>query len=403
MGASHSMAQAAAESAEGGGCPVMAKDAPAAGGCPMRGSPGGPAAQNSSTTFVSAASKAGASTAAAAAAAGDKGKVYNVRGEEINPSNRMPFNPNQERHPDQAADLSTQRVKSSIPKGGTDGETWTYPSPQMFYNALKRKGKGSDADETEMATVIAVHNNMNERTWSSLVEWERRNHPESAPRLRRFIGRPDELTPKARLLSMLGLRPSPFDRHDWTIDRNGEEVRYVLDYYYDEETGALDETPALHDTEAVRSISFDVRPALDSPTALVDRLRQLFDSELNSGAAAPPRESAPAPVSADPAAPNGVVGNLGWEEANARVEANCKGCRASLESCDSEKSCNVASVALQLCMAKVLCPPEAQRFSADGNEETYDAMASCMDNYRSGVMQYLAKQQAAAAAAEKPA
>ena len=23
----------------------------------------------------------------------------------------------------------------------------------------------------------------------------------------------------------------PFDRHDWIVDRNGKEVRYVIDYY----------------------------------------------------------------------------------------------------------------------------------------------------------------------------
>ena len=27
----------------------------------------------------------------------------------------------------------------------------------------------------------------------------------------------------------------PFDRHDWYVDRNGQEVRYVIDFYFDEE------------------------------------------------------------------------------------------------------------------------------------------------------------------------
>ena len=26
--------------------------------------------------------------------------------------------------------------------------------------------------------------------------------------------------------------PEPFDRHDWFVDRDGCEVRYVIDYYY---------------------------------------------------------------------------------------------------------------------------------------------------------------------------
>jgi hypothetical protein len=32
--------------------------------------------------------------------------------------------------------------------------------------------------------------------------------------------------------------PEPFDRHDWVIDRCGQEVRYVIDfYYYDDKAG----------------------------------------------------------------------------------------------------------------------------------------------------------------------
>lgn len=42
------------------------------------------------------------------------------------------------------------------------------------------------------------------------------------PRSRR--GRPQEFSPKARLLNLLGYR-LPFDRHDWVVDRCGEEVR----------------------------------------------------------------------------------------------------------------------------------------------------------------------------------
>lgn len=28
--------------------------------------------------------------------------------------------------------------------------------------------------------------------------------------------------------------PLPFDRHDWYVDRCGQEVRYVIDFYFDE-------------------------------------------------------------------------------------------------------------------------------------------------------------------------
>ena len=54
----------------------------------------------------------------------------------------------------------------------------------------------------------------------------------------------------------------PFDRHDWTITRGDEEVRYVIDFY----TGQ---------TEAV-GIHIDVRPAIDSPTSFLDRIKMGF-------------------------------------------------------------------------------------------------------------------------------
>ena len=58
---------------------------------------------------------------------------------DIDPRNMMPP-PNQVPSPDQPFKLSTKRQSSSIPKDGTDG-TWLYPSEQMFWNAMIRKGK----------------------------------------------------------------------------------------------------------------------------------------------------------------------------------------------------------------------------------------------------------------------
>lgn len=64
--------------------------------------------------------------------------------------------------------------------------------------------------------------------------------------------------------------PRPFDRHDWIINRNGQDVRYVIDYY---ETG--NENKVLGDG---LDIELDVRPALDSFGALWDRSKMLFKS-----------------------------------------------------------------------------------------------------------------------------
>lgn len=46
----------------------------------------------------------------------------------------------------------------------------------------------------------------------------------------RFRGRPRDVSPKARMLNWMGYK-LPFDRHDWIIDRCGQEVRYVIDFY----------------------------------------------------------------------------------------------------------------------------------------------------------------------------
>jgi len=190
----------------------------------------------------------------------DSPYIYNVYGETINPKNMMPT-ANQMPHSTQVVPLPTDRQVSNIPKGGTEN-TWVYPSPQMFFNSLKRKGKGDDIDESSMESVVAVHNDMNERTWMALLDWEKQYEGTCvAPKLLHFKGRPHDLTPKAQIKSWLGYG-LPFDRHDWVVDRCGKEVRYVIDYYADDnKLGRPD------------CITFDVRPALDSVEAGVDRVK----------------------------------------------------------------------------------------------------------------------------------
>lgn len=51
------------------------------------------------------------------------------------------------------------------------------------------------------------------------------------PRLKRFQGRPNDLSPKARLLNLLGYK-LPFDRHDWVVDRCGRDVRCAATALY---------------------------------------------------------------------------------------------------------------------------------------------------------------------------
>jgi cytochrome c heme-lyase len=56
----------------------------------------------------------------------------------------------------------------------------------------------------------------------------------------------------------------PFDRHDWIIDRCGQEVRYVIDYYHGQH---LPGTAVFH---------VDARPAIDNLSGLWDRMRMIM-------------------------------------------------------------------------------------------------------------------------------
>lgn len=237
----------------------------------------------------------------------------------LNPLNYMFSSISQERAPQQTVDLSVDRETSSIPRGDAQGN-WEYPSAQQMYNAMLRKGY-TDTPQDAVESMVAVHNFLNEGAWNEIVGWERtfakglgagwercRRGEEnlnwqlmkdemtgnvdqaSEPRLIRFQGRPKELTPKARIFQALGwvypakfeyvsatqvfrqhlltlaFRTSPpFDRHDWFVQRQTpsgpKEVRYVIDYY------SGDPEP---NGEPV--FYLDIRPALDSPTAAVERL-----------------------------------------------------------------------------------------------------------------------------------
>ena len=171
--------------------------------------------------------------------------------------------------PNQRLPLSSLPIHSTIPRSGTDPTThsphtvWTFPSPQRFYNAMKRKGW--DADERDMVSVVSIHNTVNEQTWARVRAMERVLHPTCDDvRLARFRGRPNDLSVKARLKGVMGYE-RPFDRHDWVVDRCGKEARYVIDFYGGEESEmGSGHAAALH---------IDARPAVDDVQGLYDRLK----------------------------------------------------------------------------------------------------------------------------------
>ena len=52
----------------------------------------------------------------------------------------------------------------------TSSHVWQYPSEQMFFNAMKRKGW--DAREEDMHSVVSIHNSVNERAWQQVCQYE---------------------------------------------------------------------------------------------------------------------------------------------------------------------------------------------------------------------------------------
>lgn len=220
----------------------------------------------------------------------------------LNPLNYMPSSiSNQREASEQTVSLPLERETSTIPRGDGFG-TWEYPSPQQMYNAMLRKGY-TDTPAEHVEAMVAVHNFLNEGAWEEIKDWERRfggglsrgwemskkgeegaarqaarealrsgNAGEEEPKLLRFMGRPQEPTPKARMLGFMAkVYPSafpdnpPFDRHDWYVQRRTsggqtKEVRYVIDYY---------SGPPEPSGEPV--FYLDVRPAVDGPTAACER------------------------------------------------------------------------------------------------------------------------------------
>ncbi|KAK4696007.1 cytochrome c heme-lyase, partial [Phenoliferia sp. Uapishka_3] len=243
--------------------------------------------------------------------------------------------------------LPLERTLSNIPRAGTNAgpsacpvasgsgaaqsddkaaptkvDQWEYPSPQQFYNALVRKGWETPEESVEM--MVHIHNWLNEAAWQQVRQWEEKHYGGDRSSLAQFQGRPQDLSPKARYHLFLGtIWPSryefvysylifrtmpsdppipisfvrPFDRHDWVVHRPAPASpsssytaassnqaftthRYVIDYY------------ALPDDSAGNPVfSLDVRPALDSPTAVVERVSEwwklkketLFGAPTTSG------------------------------------------------------------------------------------------------------------------------
>ncbi|CAO3644365.1 unnamed protein product [Cunninghamella blakesleeana] len=174
----------------------------------------------------------------------------------------------QQRQDNQEIELPTERVISSIPKSKDTDQKWEYPSPQQFYNALRRKGW--ETPEEHIESMVDIHNFLNEEAWEKVLKWENKFDCEcnEDPYLIRFQGRPQEISPKARWHMWWHGAPKPFDRHDWYVSRCGQVRRYVIDYYE-----APEEIPG------VPVFNLDIRPALDDFPSIMARFKEGFKNK----------------------------------------------------------------------------------------------------------------------------
>ncbi|KAK9478606.1 cytochrome c/c1 heme-lyase [Lipomyces japonicus] len=143
---------------------------------------------------------------------------------------------------------------SGNPHGGavSGSSKWVYPSEEMFYNAMKRKNW--DPKAADMRVVVPIHNAVNERAWAEILKWESLAGTNTCggPKLVSFSGDASNLSPRARINTLLGYQ-SPFDRHDWVVDRCGKKIEYIIDFYAGKPNPASPQIPSFY---------LDVRPKL---------------------------------------------------------------------------------------------------------------------------------------------
>lgn len=180
--------------------------------------------------------------------------------------------------------LPTHSAASTIPRAAAETDqqkaqqqthsTWHYPSPQRFYNAMRRKGY--QPDELDVPTIVAIHNTVNETAWKQVMRYEQMHKSHCpAPALLSFRGRPNDLSPKAWLKSNVLGYVKPFDRHDWVVDRCGKQVEYVIDFY----TGNNASNTSAPYNQDLPAMYIDARPKV-SVGGVYDRTRMMLNRWL---------------------------------------------------------------------------------------------------------------------------
>ena len=175
------------------------------------------------------------------------------------------------------------------------GKEWLNPSANQLYHALKRKNKPIQKDDA--LSVAAIHAIVTEQTWQNIMKYEKYHENECKnPRLARFEGKDGIYSPKAKFCHYIMGLPYPYDRHDWTIDRCGKEVQYIIDYYAipiaspspslskEEENKSNEDkryAPFIQDENVEFMYTIDARPKMNSFSNIVDRVKLAYTNWKN--------------------------------------------------------------------------------------------------------------------------
>jgi len=157
------------------------------------------------------------------------------------------------------------------------GESWKWNDEDIDQNTMDqmiKQREDVDQNDQNIMNQIKHHNFDHESAWEEIMKWESRHANKedgsTDSKMHSSECKATEYSPKARFGALIGFKP-PFDRHDCVIDRDGKEVRYVVDYYHDKDPSNPD------------AAKIDVRPALDSLDAFQDRMKFAWGRWSNHG------------------------------------------------------------------------------------------------------------------------
>ena len=174
------------------------------------------------------------------------------------------------------------------------GEEWLNPSANQLYRSLARKDKAIEHEDS--LSVAAVHAIVTQQTWENILVYEDLHSKQCPnPKLARFEGKDGIYSPKAKFFHYCMGMPWPYDRHDWTVDRCGKEVEYVIDYYAipvatesnkqlmeasvtkeSDENKSDKYEPYIHDDNVDFMYTIDARPKFNSFGNVFDRMKVAY-------------------------------------------------------------------------------------------------------------------------------